>query len=101
MIIRNSIRQMLRTPVITVAFLLVIMSSGMLLTMGANLWLKSRQNLKAYEENFLTIGTVEQKPDSMRMEKVWNAERKYYEIEQSPQYSVIYPVSILQFECEN
>ena len=92
---------MLRTPVITVAFLLVIMSSGMLLTMGANLWLKSRQNLKAYEENFLTIGTVEQKPDSMRMEKVWNAERKDYEIEQSPQYSVIYPVSILQFEGAN
>lgn len=98
MIVKNSIRQMLRTPVKTFVFLLLILCSGTLLTVGAGLWLGSSQNLKEYEVSFFTIGTVEQKPASIRQDTVWDAERKDYEIFQSPQYDYVYPVSVLQFE---
>ncbi len=98
MIVRNSIRQMFRTPVKTFVFLLLIICSGALLTVGANLWLRSNQNLKEYEASFFTIGTVEQKPVSIRQDTEWDAGRRDYEIFQSPQYDYIYPVSILQFE---
>ena len=98
MIVRNSIRQMLRTPVKTFVFLLLIVCSGALLTIGANLWLRSNQNLKEYEASFFTIGTVEQKPDSISQDMEWDAARKDYEIYQSAQYAYVYPVSVLQFE---
>lgn len=98
MIVKNSIRQMLRTPVKTFVFLLLIVCSGALLTIGANLWLRSNQNLKEYEASFFTIGTVEQKPVSIRQDMEWDAGRKDYEIFQSPEYDYVYPVSVLQFE---
>lgn len=98
MIVRNSIRQMLRTPVKTFVFLLLIVCSGALLTVGANLWLRSNRNLKEYEASFFTVGTVEQKPASIRQDMEWDAGRKDYEIYQSLQYDYVYPVSVLQFE---
>lgn len=72
-IVRNSIRQMLRMPLKVIAFLALIIFSGVLITVGANLWVKSQINLNKYEESFTTIGTVEQKASSIRQDMIWDA----------------------------
>ncbi len=97
-IIRNSIRQILRTPLKTAIFLMLIVFSGALVTVGAGLWTRSQVNLKEYEESFITIGTVEQKASSIRQDMVWDAEKKNFIIRQEPEYSYIYPVSSLHFQ---
>lgn len=97
-IIKNSIRQMLRTPLKTAIFLMLIVFSGALITVGAGLWTRSQINLKEYEESFITIGTVEQKASSIRQDMVWDAEKKNFIIRQEPEYSYIYPASSLHFQ---
>lgn len=97
-IVRNSIRQMLRMPLKVIAFLALIIFSGVLITVGANLWVKSQINLNKYEESFTTIGTVEQKASSIRQDMIWDAEKKNFIIRQEPEYSFIYPVSALYFQ---
>lgn len=49
-----------------------------MLVLGGNLWVTSDRLSKAYEDNFITIGTVTQKPDTVRERKVWDAEKGDY-----------------------
>lgn len=95
MILKNSIKQMLRTPIRTFLFLFLITVSGIFLSVGGNLWMKNQMNIKNYEDIFVTIGTVTQKPSSIAQELEWNAEKKDYIIRQWPVYSELYPVTIL------
>ncbi len=101
MLIKNSIKQMLRTPVRTFLFLFLITVSGIFLSVGGNLWVKNQTNMKNYEDTFVTIGTVQQKPSSIEQETIWNAEKQDYEINQYPTYAKIYPITTLSFEGAN
>ncbi len=76
--IRNSIRQMLRTPVKLAAFLSLITASSFLLTLGLNLFFISRETQKEAQNSFITIGTVEQKASNSGREALWDVTDKDY-----------------------
>lgn len=84
---RNSLKQMMRTPVRTVLFLGLMVFAALLMTLGAGIWLKGTQTMAQYEDRFVTIGTVRQIPDSFTQKLTWNAETKDYDVYKSAQYS--------------
>lgn len=96
--IRNSIRQLLRTPIKTSMFLLLILIAGMFLTLGISLWVINNRNIEFYENSFITIGTVEQRETSLEQVERWDASKKEYVIIQVPTYGKKIPVSVLDFE---
>lgn len=98
MIIRNSLKQIMRTWVRTGLFVLLLTLAVLLTALGGNLWLKSSVNMKKLQESFTTIGTVEQKKSSVEQLKDWDAERKEYQFFSRPQYGTPIPVSVLDFE---
>lgn len=99
--IRYSIKQILRTPVKSFFFLLLITVAGIFLSLGSVLWITNSSNIRAYEETFITIGTVEQRASSIKQTVVWDAERKDYSLWQDAEYHTILPVSLLFFEGAN
>ena len=90
--------QLLRTPMRTILFLLMIMASAILLSLGINLWAETDKKIQQYEENFMTIGTVEQVQTGTREERQWDAQEKKYRIYQRTQYGERIPVSVLDFK---
>ncbi len=101
MIIRNSIRQIMRTRVRTILFLLLLIIASALSTVGINLWQISSSNTKAFEEVFTTIGTVEQNKSILRKIEEWDAieqRTRYYYV---GGYNAPIPVSVLNFEGAN
>ena len=98
---KNSLKQMMRTPVRTVLFLGLMVFAALLMTLGAGIWLKGTQTLAQYEDRFMTIGTVRQIPDSFEQKLTWNAETKDYDVRKSAQYSDYYtPEDLLFPEAE-
>lgn len=75
---KNCVKQMLRTPVQSAFMMILIMSVTAMLALGGNLWMTSHRLAKDYEDDFITIGTVAQKPDTMRERNVWDAEKGDY-----------------------
>ena len=71
---KNSIRQMLRTPFKLLLFFLFLGASAVLLTLGLRLWLETGEKIRQAEETFTTIGMVRQKENLM--EAVWSGRRK-------------------------
>lgn len=96
--IRNSIRQLLRTPIKTSLFLILIFAAGMFLTLGISLWVINNRNIEFYENSFVTIGTVEQRETSIEQGEVWDPVGKEYLIVQWPAYGKLIPLSVLDFE---
>lgn len=94
---QNAIKQMLRTPVQSVLIIALIMIVTVMLVAGGNLWVTSDSLSKAYEDDFITIGTVTQKPDSIVYKEVWDAEKKDYRIYKIPQYNRYTTVQDLDF----
>lgn len=76
--VRNSIRQILRTPLRSGLFLILIGLSAMLLTLGVVLYRIGDLNMQRLEKVFVTIGLVSQPPDGFEPEKIWDAEMKEY-----------------------
>ncbi|MCL6458964.1 MAG: hypothetical protein K6T85_13235, partial [Gorillibacterium sp.] len=98
MVIWNSIKQIWRTPIKTVLFLLLLTLSAVLLSLGCNLWQRSTVNIKAFEDTFTTIGTVQQKASAIKSDYQWNAEKKTNMLYTYPAYNAPIPVSALGFE---
>lgn len=94
---RNSMKQMLRTPVRTILFLLLMVFAVFLMAVGACIWLKSSRTMAQYEERFITIGTVRQIPDSFEQTLRWNAETEEYDVIKKAQYSSYYTPEDLLF----
>ncbi len=84
---KNSLKQMMRTPVRTALFLVLMIVAALLLTLGTCIWLKGNRTMAQYENRFMTIGTVRQVPDSFEQTLQWNAETKDYDVRKSAQYS--------------
>ncbi|MBP3475383.1 MAG: hypothetical protein J6K48_03575 [Lachnospiraceae bacterium] len=72
---KNYLKQMLRTPLQSVLIIILIMIVTVMLVAGGNLWVTSDRLSRAYEDDFITIGTVTQKPDTVADTEVWDAER--------------------------
>ena len=75
---KNHVKQMLRTPLQLLLIIVLIMIVTVMLVVGGNLWVTSDRISKAYEDDFITIGTVTQKPDAVAEEEEWDAEIKDY-----------------------
>jgi len=98
MILRNSFRQMFRTPVKTALFLLLVILSAALLALGASLWRVSTVNIARYEATFTTVGTVQQKQTAIETGYSWDTSLKDYQYFVYPVYGPAVPVSVLDFE---
>ena len=55
---KNSLKQMIRTPVRTIFFLILLVFASLLMTLGSSIWAKGKQTMEQYEDRFITIGTV-------------------------------------------
>lgn len=86
----NSLKQMARTPVRTILFLILMFFAALLLTLGICIWLKGNSTMAQYEDRFMTIGTVRQIPDSFQQTLQWDAETKDYEVWKNAQYRSYY-----------
>ena len=96
--IRNSIRQLMRTPLKTILFLLLILAAGMFLVLGGSLWIMNNRNIDFYKNSFVTIGTVEQKATSIAQIESWDYINKEYMILPRPVYGELLPPSVLDFD---
>ncbi len=83
---KSYIKQILRTPVQTLFIIALVMVVTVMLVVGGNLWVTSDRLSKAYENDFITIGTVAQKPDNVQESRVWDAEKEEYQIRYEPVY---------------
>lgn len=75
---KQYVKQMLRTPVQSLFIIALIMIVTVMLVVGGNLWAVSDKLSKAYADDFITIGTVAQKPDTVQERKVWDAKKGDY-----------------------
>lgn len=71
----------------TVFIIILIMIVTIMLVVGGNLWVTSVRLSKAYENDFITIGTVTQKPDTIREITEWDAEKGDYQIYKTSVYN--------------
>ncbi|MDE6601402.1 MAG: hypothetical protein K2K90_04430 [Lachnospiraceae bacterium] len=94
---KNSLKQMMRTPVRTILFLGLTVLAAFLMTLGGSIWLKGSHTMAQYEDRFMTVGTVRQIPDSFEQTFLWNAETKDYEVRKNAQYSDYYTPEDLLF----
>lgn len=67
----NSIKQIYRTPVKLVLFIIAMIVSSMILVLGIVLLLYTNAELNALEESYTTIGTVEQKNREVHIGLCW------------------------------
>ncbi|MBD5516962.1 MAG: hypothetical protein HDR07_00190 [Lachnospiraceae bacterium] len=84
---KNYAKQMCRRPLQLLLMIVLIMIVTVMLTVGGNLWVTSDRISKAYEGDFITIGTVTQKPDAVVEVEEWDAKRGDYRIRKSPRYN--------------
>lgn len=96
--IKNSIRQLFRTKVKTVLFLILVALCALLLCIGCNLNYLCRENMKRFEEAFVTMGTVQQKPLTVVPTAIWDAELMDYRYRNTSNYGDSVPLSALEIE---
>lgn len=98
MIIRKSLLSLLRTPVRTILFFLLVGFASALLATGGGLWQICSANLLRFESIFQTIGTVEQKPERYVRGEMWQADNQSYRIYNKAEYGDIILPAVLDFE---
>ncbi len=96
--ISNSIRQILRTPLRSGLFLVLVSLSASLLTLGVALYLIGEANMKRLAEVFVTIGLVSQTPDRNETARYWDAEKKKYTSYSTPVYDAFIASDELLFD---
>ena len=97
MTVYYSMKQILRSPLKSILFLLLAGVSAFLLALGGSLWEINRAMLEAFEAIFMTVGTVEQKIDHVETGRHWDAKDGYY-YTQWGAYGERIPSSVLDFE---
>ena len=68
----------------------------MLFTAGLNLWIEISEKIKAADETFVTIGTVEQKEQSTVMEQWWDAGLQDYIYQETETYGDFLTTDLLE-----
>lgn len=101
MIIKNSMKQLFRTPVKTILFIILLTLSTILISLGGNLWKYSQDNLKRFSELFTTVGTVEQKSSKLTRGEQWDAGLKAYQYFNVKEYDKNIGVDALNIEGAN
>jgi putative ABC transport system permease protein len=98
MVIINSIRQLLRTPMKTFFFFALLIFTITFFMLGYHLWTTATQNIDRIEDFFITIGTVEQKAVTVATHAMWDGETKSYMYFSHSVREGQIPVSVLDFE---
>lgn len=98
LLFKNSIRQLFRMKGRTILFLLLLAFASGLCSIGRGFLITNQAKMEAYEDSFMTIGTVEQKADQVKERMVWDAEDKDYHIFNDSVYNSYVPLSVLDFE---
>ena len=98
MIFSKSLKQLLRTPVTTALFMALFAVAAFFLCTGAVIWARNQAAIRAYEETFITIGTVRQRPTAIEVTEKWDAFQKDYIRKSVPSYTSVIPASVLDFE---
>lgn len=98
LLFRNSMRQLFRMKGRTVLFLLLLALASGLCSLGREFLITNQAKMEAYEDSFMTIGTVEQKADQVKERMIWDAEDKDYHIFNDSVYNSYVPLSVLDFE---
>ncbi|HOO28323.1 MAG TPA: hypothetical protein PLU43_07645, partial [Lachnospiraceae bacterium] len=91
----NSLKQLFRTPLRTLLFFLLIVVTCIAISVGSVLVIENRRALKTYENNFVTIGTVEQQAAGIVQTEQWNADLSDYQVFQKPEYNQFLPLSVI------
>ncbi len=97
-VIRNSLTRLVRTPAKTALFFLLFSSAVALVCAGGSLWKLCGDNLRRFEEVFVTIGTVEQMPERTEQEAVWYADEEDYRYFNRAIYGETISPDVLDFE---
>ncbi len=97
-VIRNSMRQLRRTPLRACLFILLLMFASLLVSLGGSLSLLTDSNIQRLEKVFMTIGTVEQTPSAVVRRRIWDAEIKDYKFRDRKEYGKSIPLSVLNIE---
>ena len=93
-----AIKHLLRTPMKTVLFFLLMAAATALLVLGANLWAQTQAKIDAAEGLFVTLGTVEQLPDYEAPVKTKTLDSLWLGAEETePVYGTVYDESVLDF----
>lgn len=98
MLIRNSLKQIFRTPVRTVMFFILLLLSTALLATGINLWQGSVKGVREFESLFHTIATVRQKESGTKIDEQWDAETKSFSYYRGSTYGKWIEPQVLDFD---
>lgn len=82
----------------TILFLLLLLLASGLCSLGMGFSAVNDRNIQKYEDTFMTIGTVSQKPNAVVEGSTWDAEKKDYELFNQLAYDTYVPLSVLDFE---
>ncbi len=93
-----SMKQMLRSPVKSILFFLLVGVSAFLLTLGGSLWKMNSDMLKEFEDIFKTVGTVDQKRDHIQTGAMWDAGKGEYTWNHYARYGERISDKVLDFE---
>ncbi|XCP86741.1 FtsX-like permease family protein [Roseburia hominis] len=96
--LRNSVKQMCRTPVKMILFLLLMMMASLLVTLGVNLFYISERTQEEAKDAFWTVGRVQQKPSAVAREKYWDYLMQDYQYEDVKRYDSRIPETVLDLE---
>lgn len=98
MVIRNSLKQIFRTPLRSFVFLVLLFFSTILLVTGITLWQVSVKGIGEFESLFATIATVQQKESSTEIIEMWSADTKSITYKRSRTYGEWVDPKVLDFE---
>jgi hypothetical protein len=98
MIIGNSLKQILRTPVTTALFAALFAIAAFFVSAGAVIWVRNQAVIRDHEDTFVTVGTVRQRANTMKLTDRWDAFTKQYTQRIEASYASIVPLSVLEFE---
>ncbi|MDD4797437.1 MAG: hypothetical protein PHO66_06700, partial [Eubacteriales bacterium] len=98
---KTSIQHLLRTPVKTALFLLLVAAGTALLVFSAVLWTTTVQKMDAVEGMFTTIATVTQASDDVAVYSSWDAATKTYRNFRASRYSRVLGIDALLFDGAN
>lgn len=98
MTVYYSMKQMLRSPLKSVLFFLLVGASAFLLALGGSLSKMNAEMVREFEDIFTTIGTVDQKDEVVETYARWDAGKGDYVYYRYGRPGKYIPDSVLDFE---
>lgn len=93
---KNSLKQLFRNPVKLFLCAAAVMGSTALCVLGLLLWRQADGQICSLEENFTTIATVEQAPNTTQLSSVWDAALDTYTHSTTAVYDSLLSVDVLE-----